>query len=113
MAAVNDAQEPQRPLLHVVKGDPTDEELAALVAVVSALGAAQVADERMPRSEWSSPPPQGAGPARPLLALRAPSPAEAPQPAEVVLRPGAKKRGDDRDQHAAAPTSRAGPIAPV
>ena len=42
-------------MLHVVKGDPTDEELAALVVVVSALGAAQVADERMPRSEWSSP----------------------------------------------------------
>ena len=55
MAAVNDAQEPQRPLLHVVKGDPTEEELAALVVVVSALGAAQVADERTPRSEWSSP----------------------------------------------------------
>ena len=55
MAAVNDAQEPQRPLLHVVKGDPTDEELAGLVVVVSALGAAQVTDERMPRSEWSSP----------------------------------------------------------
>ena len=55
MAAVNDAQEPQRPLLHVVKGDPTEEELAALVVVVSAVGAAQVADERTARSEWSSP----------------------------------------------------------
>jgi hypothetical protein len=47
-------EEPRRPLLRVVKGDPSDEELAALVAVVSALGAAAVADERAPRSEWSS-----------------------------------------------------------
>ncbi|CAN5646359.1 acyl-CoA carboxylase subunit epsilon [soil metagenome] len=48
-------QEPARPLLRVVKGDPSDEELAALVAVVSALGATQVADERKPRPEWSAP----------------------------------------------------------
>ena len=31
------------PVLQVVKGDPTDEELAALVAVVSARAASQVA----------------------------------------------------------------------
>jgi hypothetical protein len=43
-----------RPMLRVVKGDPSDEELAALVAVVSALGADQVADEPKRRSEWSS-----------------------------------------------------------
>ena len=55
MAAVNDARDPQRPLLHVVRGEPTEEELAALVVVVSALGAARVADERTPRAEWSSP----------------------------------------------------------
>ncbi|MEO5711497.1 MAG: acyl-CoA carboxylase subunit epsilon [Nocardioidaceae bacterium] len=51
---VGDEQGPTRPLLRVVKGDPSDEELAALVAVVSALGAAQVADEKKPRSEWSA-----------------------------------------------------------
>ena len=48
-------QEPARPLLRVVKGDPSDEELAALVAVVSALGAAQAPDAPKPRPEWSSP----------------------------------------------------------
>ena len=41
------------PLLRVIKGDPTDEELAALVAVVTAVGAASAAGEEKPRSEWS------------------------------------------------------------
>ena len=41
------------PLLRVVKGDPSDEELAALVAVVSSLGAARAVDQKPPRSEWS------------------------------------------------------------
>ena len=43
------------PLLRVVKGDPSDEELAALVAVVSAMGAAQVTAEAKPRPQWSAP----------------------------------------------------------
>jgi hypothetical protein len=49
------ADEPvdQRPLLRVVKGDATPEEVAALVAVVASLGgAAAPAKERTP--EWSA-----------------------------------------------------------
>jgi hypothetical protein len=44
----------ERPHLRVVRGNPTDEEIAALVAVVSALGASP--DEGAPepsRSAWS------------------------------------------------------------
>ena len=51
--------EPARPVLRVVKGDPTPEELAALVAVVQARGAAAAAaaagQKRPPRSEWGHP----------------------------------------------------------
>ena len=59
MAAVNDPSvEPlEPPLLRVVKGDPTPEELAALVAVVSAVaaGASAAGDQgRKPRAEWSA-----------------------------------------------------------
>ena len=43
------------PLLRVVTGDPSDEELAALVAVVSALaGAAQPLTGPARRPEWSA-----------------------------------------------------------
>ncbi|GEO90657.1 hypothetical protein AFL01nite_29840 [Aeromicrobium flavum] len=48
----------QPPLLRVVKGDPTPEELAALVAVVAARNAAAAAasaDQPMPRSQWGHP----------------------------------------------------------
>jgi hypothetical protein len=42
------------PLLRVVKGDPTPEELAALVAVIAALGSSSApAPRRTP--EWNSP----------------------------------------------------------
>ena len=54
----SDSEAVRQPLLRVVKGDPTDEELAALVTVVSALaaGAAQASSGRdQPRSEWSAP----------------------------------------------------------
>ena len=44
-----------KPLLRVVKGDPSDEELAALVAVVSAVAAAQVTPEPKPVPQWSAP----------------------------------------------------------
>ena len=51
--------EPQKPALRVVKGDPTPEELAALVAVLAARSAAAAdaaARARKPvRSEWGSP----------------------------------------------------------
>ncbi len=51
-----EAQEPTTPRLRVVKGDPTPEELAALVAVVAARNAAAAASERpKPRSEWGHP----------------------------------------------------------
>ena len=46
------------PLLRVVKGDPTAEELAALVAVVAARNAAAAAtdsEQPKPRSEWGHP----------------------------------------------------------
>ena len=44
----------QRPLLRIVRGDATPEEVAALVAVVAALGsAAEPPRRRTP--EWSAP----------------------------------------------------------
>ena len=44
------------PLLRVVKGDPTPEELAALVAVAAARQAAGTATSTpKPRSEWGHP----------------------------------------------------------
>ncbi len=55
------------PLLRVVKGDPSPEELAALVAVVAARNAAAAAAEapaRKPRSEWGHPVRQHRGPHR-------------------------------------------------
>ncbi|MCW2817270.1 MAG: hypothetical protein JWR42_57 [Marmoricola sp.] len=47
---------PQPPLLRVVKGDPTPEQLAALVTVVSALAAGAAAADvpPAPRPEWSA-----------------------------------------------------------
>ncbi|MGH3731433.1 MAG: acyl-CoA carboxylase subunit epsilon [Micromonosporaceae bacterium] len=41
-----------RPLLRVVRGAPTDEELAALTVVVTARTAAAPEPARAPRSEW-------------------------------------------------------------
>lgn len=45
------------PLLRVVRGEPTPEELAALVAVVSASAAASAGTEEEPvaLSEWAAP----------------------------------------------------------
>lgn len=42
-----------RPHLRVVRGNPTDEEVAALLAVVSALGAQQEPAPPAPRSAWA------------------------------------------------------------
>ncbi len=54
-AAVTPAQEPAHPLLRVVKGDPTVEELAALVAVIVARRPAAGAElPAVPRSEWAT-----------------------------------------------------------
>jgi hypothetical protein len=42
----------ERPHLRIVKGNPSDEEIAALVAVVSSLGAAE-APSQPKQSVWS------------------------------------------------------------
>ena len=54
---MTDQPEEQAPLLRVVKGDPTPEEVAALVSVVSAMSAAAAeaaAGEKRPKPEWSA-----------------------------------------------------------
>jgi hypothetical protein len=55
-AATADITRDTAPLVRVTKGDPTDEELAALVAVVSSLGsaAAEETSGAVRRSEWSA-----------------------------------------------------------
>ena len=45
---------PVRPMLRVVKGDPTPEELAALVAVLASRGGSEPAPEPV-RSPWGRP----------------------------------------------------------
>ena len=50
-------QQEQQPLLRIVKGNPTPEEVAALVSVVSAMaaGAAEAASKQSrPKPEWSA-----------------------------------------------------------
>ena len=47
------SESPQAPLLRVVSGDPTPEELAALVAVVASLGSAAAAPPRR-TPEWQA-----------------------------------------------------------
>ena len=46
--------EPTRPLLRVVRGEPTAEELAAVVAVVTATSTAPAAGAPEPRGQWRS-----------------------------------------------------------
>jgi hypothetical protein len=45
----------QQPLLRVVNPDATDEEIAAIVAVFSALGSGEAAAGKAPTREWNSP----------------------------------------------------------
>ena len=45
----------ERPVLRVVKGDATPEEVAALVAVIAALGSGPAAEQPKPRSTWADP----------------------------------------------------------
>ena len=55
--STEEAPEREHPLLRIVKGDPTPEEVAALVAVVSAMaaGAAEAASKQArPKPEWSA-----------------------------------------------------------
>ena len=47
--------EPERPLLHVVRGTPDDAELAALTAVVSVIAAKGGSGGSQHRPHWSSP----------------------------------------------------------
>ncbi|HVU71594.1 MAG TPA: acyl-CoA carboxylase subunit epsilon [Mycobacteriales bacterium] len=54
---------PERPLLRVVRGDPTPEELAALVAVVAARASGGAEPEPERPSPWAS---KAAGLRRPL-----------------------------------------------
>ena len=57
-AAAESTEAPRPPLLRIVKGDPSPEEVAALVSVVSAMaaGAAEAASrENKPRPEWGAP----------------------------------------------------------
>ena len=43
----------ERQHLRIVKGNPSDEEVAALVAVVATLGAAEESGSAKPKSAWS------------------------------------------------------------
>ena len=45
----------ERPVLRVVKGDATLEEVAALVSVIAALGSGPAAEQPKPRSTWADP----------------------------------------------------------
>ncbi|MEP9383969.1 acyl-CoA carboxylase subunit epsilon [Nocardioides sp. KR10-350] len=47
-----------QPLLRVVNPDATPEEVAAIVAVLSALGGAEAPPPRKPRSLWAAPRPR-------------------------------------------------------
>ena len=50
-------EEDTPPLLRIVKGDPTPEEIAALVSVVSAMAAgatAAVSKQKRPKPEWAA-----------------------------------------------------------
>ena len=49
------SEDEQAPLLRVVNADATPEEVAALVAVLSALGQAGEDAPQRPRSAWSDP----------------------------------------------------------
>ena len=46
--------EPTEPVLRVIKGDPTPEELAAVLAVLSAAASSPPAPERAAPSGWSA-----------------------------------------------------------
>jgi len=54
--AENDAAAaPAAPFLKVVKGDPTPQELAALVGVLTAAGGNGGTPEKGPRNQWGNP----------------------------------------------------------
>jgi hypothetical protein len=47
--------ESDQPVIRVVRGNPTPEELAALVTVLAAVGGSSVAEEARPARGWASP----------------------------------------------------------
>ena len=49
---VDAGAEPVRPLLRIVRGDPTPEELAAVVAVVTAATSGPAATKAEPHGQW-------------------------------------------------------------
>jgi hypothetical protein len=49
------AEQPDRPVLRVVRGEPTAEELAALVAVLAGRAASVASAGPRPRSAWNAP----------------------------------------------------------
>jgi hypothetical protein len=53
-AVTSEANEPARPVLRIVRGDPTPEEVAALVAVLAARSGGG-GDDPPPPSPWSRP----------------------------------------------------------
>jgi hypothetical protein len=52
---VVDPDETSRPFLRVVRGDPTAEEVAALVAVLASMSASPPAAKARARSTWADP----------------------------------------------------------
>lgn len=54
-----------RPLLRVVRGEPSDEELAALTAVVAAAASQPEPEAPAPRSAWADPAHRLRAPLRP------------------------------------------------
>jgi hypothetical protein len=52
---MTDTDQPQRPLLRVVKGEPTAEELAALTVVVAALSQRRARRRAVPVGRWADP----------------------------------------------------------
>ncbi len=55
MSTETSGEPPARPLLRIVRGEPTAEELAALVAVLSSRGGAGEPEPEPVRSAWSRP----------------------------------------------------------
>jgi Acyl-CoA carboxylase epsilon subunit len=45
----------ERPFLHIVRGDATPEEVAALVAVIASMGGTVAPAPPKPRSTWADP----------------------------------------------------------
>lgn len=53
MSAEENVEQPQRPVLRVVRGDPSPEELAALTVVLAAGSRGEPEPERGPQSSWT------------------------------------------------------------